>query len=77
MVNDEQTRELAYTIWEQEGKPTGRELENYFRAQQILVERETASPSVSEPLTPAAIMQPLSRPKPHGWHPGKYHPKIS
>jgi hypothetical protein len=77
MFTEDQTRELAYTLWEQEGRPTGKDLDNYFRARQILDERETASPSIREPLTPAAIMQPLARPKPNGWHPGKYHPKIA
>lgn len=43
MVTEEQIRELAYSIWEQEGRPEGRDQEFYFRAKQMLEEQETAS----------------------------------
>ena len=33
---EEQTKGLAYAIWEREGRPTGRDAEHYFRAERIL-----------------------------------------
>ena len=42
-VTEEQIRELAYTIWEQEGRLEGKDQEYYFRAKQMLEEQEAAS----------------------------------
>ena len=42
MATDEQIRSLAYTIWEQEGYPHGKDVEHYFRAKKILEEQEAA-----------------------------------
>ena len=36
MVTEEQIKEMAYSIWEKEGCPEGKDLEHYFRAKQIL-----------------------------------------
>jgi hypothetical protein len=36
MVTEEQLRELAYSIWEQEGHPEDKDQEYYFRAKQML-----------------------------------------
>jgi sporulation protein YlmC with PRC-barrel domain len=33
---EEQKKGLAYAIWEREGRPTGRDVEHYFRAERIL-----------------------------------------
>ena len=38
----EQIRDLAYAIWEQEGRPEGKHVEHFFRAKQILEEQEAA-----------------------------------
>ncbi len=43
MVSEEKIRELAYSIWEQEGRPEGKDKENYFSAKKILEERSEAS----------------------------------
>ena len=43
MVTEEQIRALAYTIWEQEGRPHGKHEEHYLRAKQILEEKEKTS----------------------------------
>ena len=32
MPTEQQVKELAYSIWEQEGRPHGRHLEHYYRA---------------------------------------------
>jgi hypothetical protein len=42
MATDEQIRELAHSIWEQEGRPNGKDMEHYFRAKKILEERESS-----------------------------------
>ncbi len=42
MVREEQIKELAYAIWEQEGRPEGKDMEHYYRAKQILEQREAA-----------------------------------
>jgi hypothetical protein len=47
MISDEQIRELAYQIWQQEGCPEGKATEHYFRAKQIL-EKEPFAPATSE-----------------------------
>jgi hypothetical protein len=33
---EEQIKGLAYTVWEREGRPTGRDTEHYFRAERML-----------------------------------------
>jgi hypothetical protein len=42
MPTEEQIRALAYSIWEQEGKLLGKDVEHYYRARSILEEQETA-----------------------------------
>jgi hypothetical protein len=49
MVTEQQIKELAYTIWEEEGRPEGKDLEHYFRARQILEERQASSIIESAP----------------------------
>ena len=75
MVTEEQIRELAYAIWEQEGRPEGKDLEYYFRAKQMLEERETASSPAQEPALPASALQPPSVPKPDERRTGKRRSK--
>jgi hypothetical protein len=58
MITEGQIRELAHSIWEQEGRPHGKDLEHYFRAKKILEERgssqviELASPPPKIALEP-------------------------
>ena len=40
MVTEAQIRELAYTMWEQEGWPEGKDQEHYYRAKKKLEDRE-------------------------------------
>ncbi len=42
MATEEQIRNLAYAIWDQEGRPEGKHVEHYFRAKQILEEQKAA-----------------------------------
>jgi hypothetical protein len=49
MPTEEQIKELAYQMWEQEGRPEGKDVEHYFTAKQILEEQEAAQVRASRP----------------------------
>ena len=68
MPTEEQIKELAYAMWEQEGRPDGKDQEHYYRARQILEEKEkpplvqlTTAPSgmrlTAPPPTPDNVIQ--------------------
>jgi hypothetical protein len=40
MITDEDIKKLAFAIWEEEGRPDGKDVEHYLRAKKILEERE-------------------------------------
>jgi hypothetical protein len=40
MATEQQIRELAHSLWEQEGRPEGRDTHHYLAAKQILEDRE-------------------------------------
>jgi hypothetical protein len=42
MPTEEQIRQLAHSLWEQEGRPDGRDREHYLTAKGILEQQETA-----------------------------------
>jgi hypothetical protein len=73
MVTEEQIKELAHEIWEQEGCPEGKGVEHYFRAKQILEVKENARiielsplpsiPELSPPQAAATVLQPGKRQK--------------
>jgi hypothetical protein len=75
MVTEEQIRELAYEIWEQEGRLEGKDLEYYFRAKQMLEEREAASLTTKETVPPESAQKPPSELKPIERHTGKRRSK--
>lgn len=43
MPTEQQIRELAYALWEQEGRPDGKDQEHYHRARQMLADQEQAN----------------------------------
>ncbi|GEM_PF-6901682 len=43
MPTEQQIKELAYSIWEQQGRPDGKDGEHYHAAQRILEEREASA----------------------------------
>jgi hypothetical protein len=62
MPSEEQIRELAYSIWEQEGRPDGKDMDHYMRARQILEAREAEKAAFK---TPAVVRESLpSKPLP-------------
>lgn len=60
MTNDEQIKELAYTLWEQEGRPDGMHVEHYFRAKRILEEQEAAHVIELAPPPPTVELGPTT-----------------
>ena len=40
MPTEEQIKRLAHSLWEQEGRPEGRDMEHYLAARQILEEQK-------------------------------------
>jgi hypothetical protein len=76
MTSEEQIKDLAYAIWDQDGRPEGRDLDYYFRAKQVLEEREAASSAAKEPpAPPTSILRPELAPKPVVRHAGKRRSK--
>ena len=64
MATEEQIRELAYSIWEKEGRPQGKDIEHYFRAKEILEEQEITSSAARVQILPVLPLQPPSVSKP-------------
>jgi hypothetical protein len=68
MATDEKIRNLAYGIWEQEGRPEGKDVAHYLRAKKIVEQQETlrvielapSSPVVELALPPKPIHLPRS-----------------
>ncbi len=58
MATEEQIREMAYAIWEQEGRPEGKDLEHYLRAKQILEVKEAARIIELAPQKPPVELAP-------------------
>jgi hypothetical protein len=72
MVTEEQIKDLAHEIWEQEGRPEGKDIKHYFRAKQILEEKENARvielppppiPQLSRPQAATEALHPTKRKK--------------
>ncbi len=61
MSTEEQIKALAYSIWEQEGRPEGKHAEHYFRAKQIFEEQEATRAIELAPL-PLIAELPTSAP---------------
>jgi hypothetical protein len=61
MATEEEIKKLAYSIWEKEGRPRGRDVEHYFKAQNII--ESPALPPVIE-LPPPVPFVELPPPKP-------------
>ncbi len=40
MLTEDNIKKVAYSMWEAEGKPEGKDLEHYYRAEKMLKEQE-------------------------------------
>ena len=63
MPTEEQIRQLAYALWEQEGRPDGKDVEHFFRAQQILQQQELSVTELAAPPQPKEISAPKPPPQ--------------
>ncbi len=62
MATEEQIKEVAYNLWEQEGRPEGKDLEHYLRAKKIL--EEGPPPVIEVPPSPAPVLlAPREKPR--------------
>ncbi|MBI4295125.1 MAG: DUF2934 domain-containing protein [Chloroflexi bacterium] len=61
MPTEEQIRELAYSLWEQEGRPEGKDVEHYMAARRLLEEQEAAQTYVSQPKAASPAPQAARR----------------
>jgi hypothetical protein len=82
MATEKQIEKLAYSIWEQEGRPEGKHEEHYFRAKQILEQQEATRvvelappPPIREIATPPPTIElalPLRRRRSFTRHKRRY-----
>lgn len=63
MPTQDQIRGLAYSLWEQEGRPDGKDLDHYYAAVRILQQREVTkiAQPLPLPLPPRTPVKPASR----------------
>jgi hypothetical protein len=54
MPTEEQIRQLAHALWEEEGRPEGRDVQHYLAAKEILQQREAAKKRANSPRPKAA-----------------------
>ena len=62
-TTEEKIRELAYAIWEQEGRPDGKDVEHYYRAKQIIEQLEASATQLAPPVRPKEIAAPKPPPE--------------
>ena len=54
-INDEKIRDLAYQLWERDGKPEGKD-EDYWHAAEKLLADDSAEQDPMEPDSPDAVI---------------------
>ena len=70
MPTEQEIERLAYSIWEEEGRPDGKDQEHYFRAKQILEQKEQP-PIVPLTTTPSGMRLRAPQPAPEIEAPAK------
>ena len=63
MATEEQIKQLAYSLWEREGQPEGRDVEHYFAAKQMREEQEAVEAYASTPGFTATVSTKASQPE--------------
>ena len=68
MVTDEDIKKLDFNIWEEEGRPDGKDLEHFLKAKKILEKREKNRIIELAPVSPVVeLAQPTKNiPLPQG-----------
>ncbi len=67
MFDEQKVIELAYKLWEEDGRPEGKHLDHYFRARRILEDQEIGkSPGMDQPSSQSTLTpgKPLTSSKP-------------
>ncbi len=54
MPTEQQIKQLAHSLWEQEGRPEGRDMDHYLAAKQILEEQKAAKKRGNSPRSKTA-----------------------
>jgi Protein of unknown function (DUF2934) len=60
VATEEEIKKLAHEIWEQEGRPEGKDVEHYFSAKKQLEEQEEARVIELGPASPIPQLAPQS-----------------
>ena len=58
MATEEEIKKLAHEIWEQEGRPEGKDIEHYFHAKKLLDEQEETRVIELGPASPILQLAP-------------------
>ena len=58
MATEEEIKKIAHEIWEQEGRPEGKGVEHYFRAERLLQERQVGQIIELGPTSPIPQLAP-------------------
>jgi hypothetical protein len=61
MVTREEIEKLAYSLWEQDGCPEGKDVSHYYEAERLLRERDGMEKKASVKKQPRKSRQPSSR----------------
>ncbi len=82
MATEQNIKDLAYAIWEEEGRPEGKDVEHYFRARRILEQRQASSlseltkspmPQLTRQLPTPELAPPHAADVPPGQHKHRRH----
>ncbi len=61
MAREDEIKMIAYQIWEEEGRPEGRDAEQWLKAEAIWERNHKKAPGAAQP-APAAISASKSKP---------------
>jgi hypothetical protein len=62
MAREDEIRQIAYCLWEQEGCCQGRDLDHWLRAEIIWLEKQKPSVQAKEPVKSARMLETKSGP---------------
>ncbi|MBI4339558.1 MAG: DUF2934 domain-containing protein [Chloroflexi bacterium] len=61
MEREEEVRRIAFDLWQQEGRPEGRALEHWLKAQKVMEESRPAEAAVQAAPSAPASPQPAMK----------------
>ena len=66
MGREDEIRVIAYSIWEEEGCPNGRDCEHWFRAEVIWEQQQNPSRKVESKIVSKQAVKPTNRARTSG-----------